>query len=105
MIDNVVVCPLHWYYNEARLDSVIEQMRTRGAPRLRGFYDAETNVILLREGTHRIRAAKTLGLIPVIVEIPWWRRGRDAMIRARFAAARDGILFRSVATEKMEESS
>jgi len=87
-----IVCPLHWYYDHGHLDHVIEQMRVLGSPRLRGFHDRETGCYMLREGTHRIRAAHLLGVEPVIVVIPWWRT-KAALERARHAAERRGLAF------------
>ena len=88
----MVVCTLHWYYSPAHLEEVLAEMRSRGAPTLRGHFDREAGIFLLREGTHRIRAAHELGLAPHLVEIPWWR-SRQSLISARFAAARRGLTF------------
>jgi hypothetical protein len=46
----------------------------------------------MREGTHRLRAAKALGLAPVIVPVPW-RKTRAALERAGFAAIQRGHVF------------
>lgn len=90
---DVVVCPLHWYHDPVRLEAIRARMRDRGAPVLRGFLDRDA--ILLREGTHRIRAALELGMEPTIVLVPWWRSAQ-ALVAARFAAARRGLLFPQV---------
>jgi hypothetical protein len=87
-----VVSPLHRHYSPAHLDHVAAQMRQLGAPRLRGYHDATSGCWLLAEGTHRIRAAKLLGLAPVLIPVPWWR-SQAALDRARFAAAEYGYLF------------
>ena len=90
-----IVCPLHWHHDPARLERVLAIMRERGAPTLRGFVDAEWSLVLLSEGTHRIRAAALLELVPTIVAIPWWRT-KEALARARFAAAHRGYRFAAV---------
>lgn len=85
-----IVNPLHHYYRPAHLAHVIGEMRRLGPPRLRGYFDGE--VWHMREGTHRLRAAKALGLAPVLVPVPW-RKTRAALERARFAAVRNGHVF------------
>lgn len=87
-----VVSPLHRYFSQAHLEHVAAQMCELGAPRLRGYYDEATGCWLLMEGTHRIRAAKLLGLAPALISVPWWRSAA-ALERARFAAAEYGCLF------------
>lgn len=89
----MVVCPLHRYYDELHLEHVAQQMETRGPPVLRGAIVGE--LVLLREGTHRIRAASRLGLVPIIVPIRWWRT-RAALARAHFSAARYGLTFERI---------
>ena len=91
----MIVCPLHWYYSPTHLAEVEAEMVRRGPPRLRGYLDAESGVFLLREGTHRIRAAHRIGLAPVLVPIPWWR-ARSRLVSARIAAARRGLPFAQV---------
>ncbi len=70
-------------------------MLRRGPPRLRGYMDEEVGVFLLREGTHRIWAAYRLGVVPVLVPIPWWR-ARARLVSARVAAATRGLHFAEV---------
>lgn len=89
-IDVVIVNPLHWYFRPAHLERVIGEMRRLGPPRLKAYFDGE--VWHCREGTHRLRAAKALGLAPVMVPVPW-RRTRASLERARYAAIRDGHRF------------
>ena len=86
----IVVAPLHRYYRPAHLEHVISQMRVLGAPRIRAYCDGET--WFAREGTHRLRAAKALGIAPVLVPVPWWR-SRAALNRAHFAALDYGHVF------------
>lgn len=85
-----IVVPLHHYYREAHLEHVIAEMRRRGSPVLRAHFD--DGVWYAREGTHRLRAALALGVAPVLVAVPW-HRTREAMRRARFAAASRGHVF------------
>lgn len=80
----ISVNPLHWYYRQVHLEHVIIEMRRRGAPVIRAFFDGE--IWHAKEGTHRLRAAKILGLTPVLVPVPW-RRSQAALERARIAAA------------------
>lgn len=85
-----VVTPLHAYYRPAHLEHVIAEMRRRGAPRIRAHFDGAT--WFAREGTHRLRAAKALGLAPILVPVRWWR-SRAALERAQFAAVEYGHVF------------
>lgn len=86
----IIVTPLHHYYRPAHLDHVIGEMRRLGPPRIRAFFDGEA--WYAREGTHRLRAAKALGVTPILVPVRW-RRTKAAMERARYAAIRDGHVF------------
>jgi len=86
----VIVNPLHWYHRPAHLEHVTREMRRRGAPRIRAYFDGE--VWHCKEGTHRLRAALALNVAPVMVPIPWWR-GKASLERARFAAMRNGHAF------------
>lgn len=95
----MIVCPLHWYYSPDHLAEVQEEMAVRGPPRLRGYMDDEAGVFLLREGTHRIRSAHAMGLVPVLVCIPWWR-ARSRLDRARVAARTRGLTFNAVTLER-----
>lgn len=91
----IIVCPLHEYFRPAHLEHVIREMRSRGAPVLRGTLDPVSGAWLMREGTHRLRAAKVLGIAPVLVFVPW-RKTRAALERARFAAVQRGHVFERV---------
>lgn len=90
--DVLWVCPLHWYHTPSRLHAVVEEMRERGAPTLRGYRDPLTGAVLLREGCHRIRAAYALDLAPILVEIPWWRSSAS-LERARYVAFSHALPF------------
>jgi hypothetical protein len=93
VVDVVIVCPLHAYYSREHLTEVMATMRVLGGPVLRGHH--RDGVVYLREGTHRIRAAWRLGLVPTIIAGPWWR-SRQALANARHAADRRGIYFETV---------
>ena len=99
----MIVCPLHWYYSADHLAEVQAEMVRRGPPRLRGYLDEVSGAFLLREGTHRVRAAQRLGLVPVLVPIPWWR-ARARLDRARVAATTRGLRFPEVSISHMDES-
>jgi hypothetical protein len=88
----MVVNPLHGYFRQDHLDHVVVEMRRRGAPKIRAFYDAEVGVWHAREGTHRLRAAAVLGLLPELVSVPW-NKTRAALYRARIAADRHAHVF------------
>lgn len=95
----MLVCPLHWYFYAAHLAEVEAEMVRRGPPRLRGYLDEVSGAFLLREGTHRIRVAQRLGVVPVLVPIPWWR-ARGRLVSARVAAATRGLLFAEVVLDE-----
>lgn len=71
---------------------VIQKMKVLGPPRLCAFYDSETETWFSQEGTHRLRAAKVLGMVPVMLPVPW-TRGKKALTRARFAFQSRGHTF------------
>jgi hypothetical protein len=91
----MIVCPLHWYFSADHLAEVEAEMLRCGPPTLRGHLDADSGAFLVREGTHRIRAAHRLGLTPALVCVPWWRTPQ-ALANARAAAARRGLVFERV---------
>jgi hypothetical protein len=86
----VFVNPLHHYYRPEHLAHVIAEMNHRGPPVLRAHFDGE--MWHASEGTHRLRAAKILGLAPVLVPVPW-RRTQAALQRARAGASRAAHVF------------
>lgn len=92
---STVVCPLHEHYDPEHLEHVVSEMTRRGPPRIRASLDPVTGAWFAAEGTHRLRAAKRLGLAPVMVPVPW-RRGRKALEAARHAAAIRGHVFPTV---------
>lgn len=86
----VVVNPLHHYYRPPHLDHVIAEMRRRGPPILRAHFDGE--IWHAREGTHRLRACKALGVVPVLRSVPW-PKSLASLERARFSAPLTAHLF------------
>jgi len=58
----------HKHYDEKHLEEVIENMKKMGAPVIRGQFDAN-EIFNAFEGCHRVRAAKALGIEPILVEI------------------------------------
>ena len=59
----------HNHYNEEHLEEVKKIMQKRGTPTIRCFWDECNGIWFAVEGCHRLRAAKELGLIPVIKDI------------------------------------
>lgn len=88
----VFVNPPHHRFRPDHLDHVIAEMCRRGPPVIRASWDAQHGVWHAREGTHRLRAALALGLVPVIVRV-LWNRTTKARERARFAALRNAHAF------------
>ena len=61
----------HKHYNAEHLEAVKSEMITKGAPVIRAVYMECYDCYVALEGCHRIRAAKDLGLTPVITEIEY----------------------------------
>ena len=61
---NIVL--LHNHFDQAKLDSVIEEMKTLGAPTIRCYDLGFDNLIQAVEGCHRLRAAEELEIEPII---------------------------------------
>jgi hypothetical protein len=97
----MIVVPLHEHFSPVRLALVIERMRTLGAPRIHAYFDATTRAWFSREGTHRLRAAKMLGIAPIMVPTRW-PRNRSALERARYAIARRGHVFDTLQIDASE---
>lgn len=93
----VIVTPLHHYFRPAHLEHVVGEMLRRGAPVLRAYFDEGTGIWFAREGTHRLRAAKRLGLAPILIPTPW-PKSRRSLERARFTAGITGHVFDRVET-------
>lgn len=94
----IIVTPLHHHYSPIHLDAVTEEMRQRGAPRIRAHLDVATGAWMALEGTHRLRAAQFLCIAPVLVPVAW-PRSQAALVRARHAARIRGFVFPRVDVE------
>lgn len=82
-----IVTPLHAHFSPAHLDHVVGEMRRRGAPRIRAYHDTVSGAWYALEGTHRLRAAVALDVVPILVPVRWPRSGA-ALERARHALRR-----------------
>ena len=100
----ILVNPLHHYFRPLHLEHVIAEMRRRGPPVLRAFWDEAGGMWHAREGTHRLRACVALGVVPVLRPVPWprRRRKRGSIERARFAALAMGTAHRFERVDVME---
>lgn|SRR5574344_749998 len=61
----------HKQYDEDHLEEVKKEMLEKGAPVIRAVYVECYDCYVALEGCHRIRAAKELGLTPVIDELDY----------------------------------
>ena len=59
----------HKHYNAEHLEAVKKEMEVMGAPEIRAIWSEMYGLWMAVEGCHRIRAAKELGLEPVIIDI------------------------------------
>lgn len=57
--------------NTEHLEHVIEQMRSLGVPKIKAVWIEDMGLYVALEGTHRIAAAKALGLTPEIIDMPY----------------------------------
>jgi len=62
---------LHDHYDEKHLADVKAEMKKLGAPTIKAVYLAGNDHYAALEGTHRILAAKDLGLVPIIDTIDY----------------------------------
>lgn len=62
---------VHDHFSEEHLAEVIEEMKKRGAPKIRAVWMECYDHWAALEGCHRIRAAKELGYVPEIVELEY----------------------------------
>lgn len=76
------VVPLHRYFSPDHLVHVTEEMKQRGSPRIRAFWDNLSERWYAMEGTHRLRAAVRLGMTPIMIPVSW-PKTQLALIRAR----------------------
>ena len=93
---------LHKHYSADHLDSVKSEMTKRGAPVIRATWSDVYGMWMAFEGCHRIRAAKALGLTPVIKNIgdqKYTRIQQDGGSKtvnvAKFAAEMEADLYKA----------
>ena len=67
----MTIALMHKYYDNKHLNEVIEKMKSKGTPTIRAYHDKADDIYFAIEGCHRIRAAKKLGLRPVVDIIDW----------------------------------
>lgn len=60
---------LHTYYDKNHLDEVKSEMQQLGAPVIRAIWDQSVGMWVALEGCHRLRAARELGLEPIIENV------------------------------------
>jgi hypothetical protein len=56
---------------QVALEMVCEEMKVMGAPVIRAVWDDCYNCFVALEGSHRISAAKILGITPIIDEVSY----------------------------------
>lgn len=81
MFPSPCVVTLHEYFRPEHLEHVKREMLRLGAPIIKGTYQAGRWYAY--EGTHRLKAAKALGLAPIMVQSSTLL-GQRALIRASF---------------------
>lgn len=59
----------HNHYNEQHLEEVKQEMIKLGAPSIRAIWSECYGMWMAVEGCHRLRAAKELGIMPIIIDI------------------------------------
>ena len=62
---------LHDHYDKQHLSDVIDQMRVLGAPTIKAIWMDCYDMWAALEGCHRIRAAKALGIDPIVVPVDY----------------------------------
>jgi len=65
------VALVHDHYDEKHLEEVKAEMLTFGAPVIKAVWMECYDMYAALEGCHRIRAAKELGLEPIIEEVEY----------------------------------
>src|SRR5690554_4562897 len=61
----------HDHFDAAHLETVKAEMETLGAPTIKAVWMENYGAWVALEGSHRIRAAAALGLVPEIDEVEW----------------------------------
>lgn len=65
----ISIAILHKNFSPSHLETVKAEMGDLGAPQIKCIWSDAYGVWLATEGCHRLRAAKALGLSPVIVDV------------------------------------
>lgn len=65
----LTIALVHSYFDEAHLETVKAEMQAMGAPEIKCIWSEVYGLWLAVEGCHRLRAAKALGLCPVVVDV------------------------------------
>lgn len=60
---------LHNQYDEAHLETVKAEMLRLGAPKIRAIWSEAYGMWMAVEGCHRLRAAESLSISPVIIDV------------------------------------
>jgi len=75
----MIIALVHEHYDEAHLEDVKIEMATLGAPVIKAVWMECYGLYAALEGCHRIRAAKELGLLPIISEVEYSDNMVDGM--------------------------
>ena len=67
----MTIALVHDHYDANHLDMVKAEMIERGAPVIKAVWMEAYDLYAALEGCHRIRAAKDLGLTPIIDEVEY----------------------------------
>ena len=59
----------HNHYSKTHLDQVKQKMQVLGPPTIRAIWSATYGMWMAIEGCHRLRAAKDLGVTPIISDV------------------------------------
>ncbi|HOV70373.1 MAG TPA: hypothetical protein PLZ84_08635 [Clostridia bacterium] len=65
----ITIALMHAEYDKKHLEEVKKIMEVKGAPTIRAIWSDMYGIWLAIEGCHRIRAAKELGLTPIIKDV------------------------------------
>lgn len=68
-MNSITIVLLHNHYDQEHLEEVKKEMLKRGAPKIRAIWNEAQGVWMAVEGCHRLRAAKDLGLTPIIKDV------------------------------------
>jgi hypothetical protein len=67
----MTIALFHRHYDEQHLQQVMQQMQTLGAPTIKAVWMENYQHWVALEGTHRILAAKMLGITPIIDDVDY----------------------------------